>query len=568
MRYSLRVLLALAVIMCTACVPRPAKRAFLGCPPPPPPPSCSPLRLDRVDVDTSSAGILAPDTHWKISIVRGASSREDEFALLPAGDIDVVIWGVNMAHDQYMTVMRTAVDSVSRMPARSSEKRFMGVVRSTDIMGDASIATATVVNDELVVDNVLPEPVNVPVYWDAQPTTSRDGSLMIFASDREGGMGGTDLWYCRRTPTGWSAPVNMGDRVNTPCDELSPCLVHNDTTLLFSSSGRETVGGYDIFRTSIDARGTSVTVAYDARNIGAPVNTRADEMFPYIPAGKTDWPLYYSSNQKRTFDIWVLHRVEGSTLGTPGTPREKKREIAAAAVIVPAMLTPLPDDSVAPDSATISGTVVMERSNTPVPNAEVQAHDVKTPQVVNSTKTDVQGNYTLKVPTGTNVEVSAQTADLFFDARVISIPTSMKDSVVRVPGFEIPLTFYLRINFPTNVFADPYPNTLDSNGVETATTWQSSLDLIAANILMSGNKLQRLVLIGHTDEVGTTASNLTLGRNRVNFVIEELVKRGVSRELLEGRTAGESLLPARRQDENLDVWRKRARRVELVKVMR
>jgi outer membrane protein OmpA-like peptidoglycan-associated protein len=560
-----RGMLALIVILLTSCSPRPAKRAFQGCPPPPPPPSCSPLRLERVDIDTSSAGVLAPETHWKISIVRGANSREDEFALMPAGDVDVVMWGVNMAHDQYMTVQRTMVDSVSRMPARSSEKRFMGVVRSADIMGDASIASATVVNDELVVDEVLSAPVNTPIFWDAQPTTSRDGTLMIFASDREGGMGGTDLWYTRRTPSGWSEPVNMGDRVNTPCDELSPCLVHGDTTLLFSSAGRETVGGYDLFRTAIDARGTSVTVAYEARNIGAPVNTRADEMFPYIPPGKTDWPLYYSSNQKRTFDIWVLHRTEGASIGTP---REKKREIAAAAVVVPTMLTPTREDSVVPDSATLRGTVVMERSNTPVAHADVQAHDVRTPQSVNTTKTDANGNYSIKVPTGTSVEVSAQSTDLFFDSQVISIPREMKDSVISVKQFEIPLTFYLRINFPTNVFNDPYPNTLDSNGIETNTTWQSSLDLIAANIAMSGNRLQRLVLIGHTDDVGTTASNLTLGKNRVEFVIEELVKRGVARELLEGRTAGESLLPARRGNEAQDAWRKRARRVELVKVLR
>lgn len=561
MRSMLRVLLALAAIVLTSCTPRPAKRAFQGCPPPPPPPSCSPLRLERVDVDTTSAGVLAPETHWKISVVRGANSREDEFALMPAGTVDVVLWGVNMAHDQYMTVERTMVDSVSRIPARSSDKRFMSVVRSADIMGDASIATATVVNDELVVDDVLPAPVNVPVFWDAQPTTSRDGSLMIFASDREGGMGGTDLWYSRNTPSGWSAPVNMGDRVNTPCDELSPFLAHGDTTLLFSSSGRETVGGYDIFRTSIDARGTSVTVAYDARNIGAPVNTRSDEMFPNIPRGSSEWPLYYSSNQQRTFDIWVLHRAEGASIGRP-------REIAAAPVVVPTMMTPLPDDAVVPDSATLQGTVLMEKSNTAVAHADVQAHDVKTPQRVNTTKTDANGKYSIRVPTGANVELSAQSTDLFFDSQVINVPVSMNDSVISVPQFEIPLTFYLRINFPTNVFSDPYPNTLDSNGVETTTTWQSSLDLIAANISMSGNRLQRLVLIGHTDDVGTTPSNLVLGKNRVEFVIEELVKRGVARALLEGRTAGESLLPARRSNEAQDVWRKRARRVELVKVLR
>lgn len=582
-RALLLISLVLSVVV-PSCLPRAARREFAGCPPPPPPPSCSPVRIDAIAIDTSSAGVIAPETFWKISVVRGANTREDEFALLPGGSVDVLLWGVNMARDQYVTVERVQVDSIARVPGASSSTRPWSVVRSSDIMGDASLAMTSVRNDALVVDSILPAPVNTPIYWDAQPTTTHDGSVMIFASDREGGMGGTDLWYTKRTAHGWSDPVNMGPLVNTPCDELSPFMVSGDTTLLFSSAGWQTVGGYDLFRASLRITNGAPVVTDTARNIGAPVNTRFDEMFPYVPEGKTDWPLYYASNQLRTFDIWVIHRVPGPSIGTP---RERTRP-PAVALLSPVMMTPTPDEappppapeptpvvpvvppptSTAPAMATLTGTVMKEQTQLPVVGADVLAHPVGAPEQLSQTKTDAQGRYALKVPAGKNIEVSAQTAESFFDSRVIDVPETMVDSVITVPSFVIPITFYLRINFPTAVFNDPYPNTLDSNGIETTTTWQSALDLIAANIRVTGASLRRMVLIGHTDDVGTDASNEKLGRERVQFVIDQLVARGVARELLEGRSAGESLLPARRKAEPVDVWRKRARRVELVKVMR
>jgi outer membrane protein OmpA-like peptidoglycan-associated protein len=59
---------------------------------------------------------------------------------------------------------------------------------------------------------------------------------------------------------------------------------------------------------------------------------------------------------------------------------------------------------------------------------------------------------------------------------------------------------------------------------------------------------------------------MKLGKQRVDFVIDQLVQRGVPRALLEGRSAGERLKPTKRPNESQDLWRKRSRRVELVKV--
>jgi outer membrane protein OmpA-like peptidoglycan-associated protein len=72
--------------------------------------------------------------------------------------------------------------------------------------------------------------------------------------------------------------------------------------------------------------------------------------------------------------------------------------------------------------------------------------------------------------------------------------------------------------------------------------------------------------VGHTDDVDTDESNQILGKQRVDFVIDKLVERGVPRNILEGRGEGEQQLLERRKGEPLDTWRKRCRRVELMKV--
>ena len=56
------------------------------------------------------------------------------------------------------------------------------------------------------------------------PAFSFDGQFLLFASNREGGQGGYDLWVSRNDDGNWSAPVNLGASINTPMDELDPFI--------------------------------------------------------------------------------------------------------------------------------------------------------------------------------------------------------------------------------------------------------------------------------------------------------------------------------------------------------
>ena len=76
-------------------------------------------------------------------------------------------------------------------------------------------------------------------------------NIMVFASDRPGGMGGFDIYYSVFKNGKWNSPVNMGPSVNSASDEYRPLLGgHPDYTngfLVFSSDRPGGSGGFDLY---------------------------------------------------------------------------------------------------------------------------------------------------------------------------------------------------------------------------------------------------------------------------------------------------------------------------------
>jgi hypothetical protein len=78
-----------------------------------------------------------------------------------------------------------------------------------------------------------------------------NGKLIVFSSDREGGFGGYDLYYSIYTGTEWGFPVNFGTKINTASDECRPVVFlspyfENDL-MIFSSNRPGGVGGFDLY---------------------------------------------------------------------------------------------------------------------------------------------------------------------------------------------------------------------------------------------------------------------------------------------------------------------------------
>lgn len=80
----------------------------------------------------------------------------------------------------------------------------------------------------------------------AHPAVSPDGQWLYFASNMPGGLGGYDIWRVAITTSGLGGVENLGAPINTPGDELFPTFRPNGD-LYFSSNGHEGMGGLDIY---------------------------------------------------------------------------------------------------------------------------------------------------------------------------------------------------------------------------------------------------------------------------------------------------------------------------------
>ncbi|MCD6598258.1 MAG: PD40 domain-containing protein [Bacteroidales bacterium] len=126
----------------------------------------------------------------------------------------------------------------------------------------------------------LESPVNTSA-WEAQPSVSSDGKTLYFVSNRPGGIGKMDIWRTTLTDEGkWGEPENLGPRVNSLENEMSP-FIHKDMhTLYFSSDGWVGMGGYDLFI----SRFSEDSIWSEPENLGYPINTWSDEIGMIVTA--------------------------------------------------------------------------------------------------------------------------------------------------------------------------------------------------------------------------------------------------------------------------------------------
>ena len=122
--------------------------------------------------------------------------------------------------------------------------------------------------------------INVEGFSAAQPFIFEEGGkeIMIFASNRTGTVGGMDLWKAERGvgEKVYGTPVNLGNKVNTTGNEVTPFFNTESRVLSFSTNGAVSLGGYDIVHaTATDGVGNWTA----ATNPGTPINSSADDYY-------------------------------------------------------------------------------------------------------------------------------------------------------------------------------------------------------------------------------------------------------------------------------------------------
>ena len=551
--------------------------------PPPPSQDCYPKRFTGPVLDTASQG---KERFMRIRSVEGLNSPViDEWSVSFLKDS--TIWNTASAGGSQIlrsirfynekTVSEIYTPEMEEngslgFVTGNSEKAIAARVSAVAYPGDADIIVSELSRDIIKPLNSIA--VSSLLHWESHPTLSPDGTLLFYVSDQIASIKGTEIYVSAKEGNAWSEPMNCGHIINSKCDELSPFVTKQGNVLLFSSSGHANLGGYDIFSTMFDPE--SVKKAIKVRdsmalaktfeqptNIGAPINTIHDELFPSSPSNRIDTLLYYSSNQSSpaddfSFDIFVYH------------PAYQFDTVKQTPIVKWQMTSPTLKraDKLDPKTIiTIEGRVIDEESKKPVKNAEVTTTLYPENEVIDQQMTDTTGRYRVKVATNRPVRISAESDELFESAFITTFLQSDNNAYLSDP-LQLPKTIALRINFPTNEFKDPYPFLLDSNGNETPVSWIDAIVKVGMNLQKFQTNIETLSIIGHTDQVGSNEYNMKLGQRRSDFIVQQLVKLGVPAKMLRAESQGEEALQNIRPFENEDIYNKRCRRVELFKFIR
>lgn len=201
---------------------------------------------------------------------------------------------------------------------------------SEDLMsGDLYISRFT--GKDWTKPEILGSDINVDDAIEASATFSSDNNMLIFSSNRPGGFGGRDLYRVVKLPNGeWSKAQNLGNVINTIYDEDGPFLHLDGKTLYFSSKAHENIGGYDVFKSTLDEDGTWTK----PENLGYPINTVNDDIYFILSVngnkgyfsskgdfnyGGTD--IYSIDIPEQNFGLAVLScKVFGKVLGMDNSP--------------------------------------------------------------------------------------------------------------------------------------------------------------------------------------------------------------------------------------------------------
>lgn len=173
--------------------------------------------------------------------------------------------------------------------------------------------------------NGLDLPFNSDEFDNCHPSISIDGNILYFASNREGGVGGMDIYMSKKEGDTWGSPINLGPEVNTEKNDVFP-FINAEGTLFYASDGKAGLGGYDIFFTKANENKTFSKT----ENLGRPFNSEADDFGIIVDAeGKNG---YLSSNRaggKGEDDIYSF-----STENIVGKKTDKNAECKSIIYVV------------------------------------------------------------------------------------------------------------------------------------------------------------------------------------------------------------------------------------------
>ena len=251
------------------------------------------------------------------------SARQD-LAVAPGDPKDLYIATFNQQTGSWNTPVNMGIP-INAAPATDVDPLRLGDDREPWITADGNtiyfksdrLATSTPrnANDIFVTYKVNghwsePELVGYPISTNEGnehcPAILQDGSTLCFASLREGGYGGSDIWCSKPDADGnWQTPVNQGPNINTAAEEFH-FTQDKQGRVYFSSSRPGGFGGMDIW----GAMQLGENTWGPAVNLGSQINTAAADMCPALPPGEKtfSWFSTRSDNNLGSIDIFWTNK--------------------------------------------------------------------------------------------------------------------------------------------------------------------------------------------------------------------------------------------------------------------
>jgi outer membrane protein OmpA-like peptidoglycan-associated protein len=397
---------------------------------------------------------------------------------------------------------------------------------------------------------------------------SQDGEWLVFTGcNRKDGFGSCDIYISYRTDNGWSEAESLGGWINSDQWESQPCLSPDKRDLYFASRRQGGYGGIDIYVSHLQPNGKWG----EPENLGPDVNTSGDEQCPFIHADNQT--LYFTSNFWPGYgddDLFYIRKGPNGVwskpvnLGYPINTVDREGTLFIAADSKTAYYTSDRADSkggldiysfelredVRPyKTLWVKGKVFDKKTTKGLPSA-VELMDLTTQQITSKVQTDEQGNYLITLPIGKDYAFTVNRKGYLFYSDNFMLSKVSPDSTYQK---NIPLQ-------PIEVNATAVLNNIffDVNKFNLKPASMAELDKIVQ--LMNDNPTVKIQITGHTDNVGKAADNLNLSNNRAKKVVAYLVSKRISPQRLSYKGFGQTQPVADNKSEN---GRAKNRRTEM-----
>ena len=449
------------------------------------------VKSDVSSDKTDFGAVLTNDNNVYFASARNTSKRNSNFNEEPYLDIYRATYNANgtisdaVAVDNLNTkwhdgpVSITSDGNTMYYGSESfNEKEFTKDKEKNAKFGKIYLYKATKEGDNW--SNVKPLPFNNRGYDVRNPSISKDGKTLYFSSNMPGGFGGEDIWKVSVNGDEYGTPENLGAKVNTEANESFPYIT-DDNILFFSSNGKQGFGGLDVFRMDLN-KGS------DAMNVGEPVNTSKDDFaFTYNATKKVG---FFSSNRDGNDDIF------------------KADPICNVQALV---------------------RVKDAKTGKVIEGATVMLVDEKQKTISNQT-TAVNGETSTGVMC--NTAYSAQVSKSGYESGVFEVKKAENEQVV----VEALLNPIMPIITETEVILQPIYFEFDRSNI----TAEGAAELDKLVIVMNEHPNMVIFAKSHTDSRGSDKYNMNLSDRRAKATVQYLISKGIAKDRISGQGFGES----------------------------